>query len=179
MPFSGPWDLQMPGSMCFLLGSLSYILYVHSFGHLRSLFAGLILLSVLLLTYPADVLGLVNSPLDWDFQLGQERPEWEAKSLDERGWSVNRGKSRWASRGPKIREPVRLGVSQSGRGPSVVTLRCCGQRSLPGHLWPKELRDLRLNWRLHLSLSVSVICHLVIHEIAQETLAASLCLVSL
>lgn len=148
MPFSGPWDLQMPGSMCFLLGSFSYILYVHSFGHLWSLFGGLILLSVLLLTYPADVLGLVNSPLDWDFHLGQERPEWEAKSQDERGWSVNRGKSgqdQEGKLGPKDQRASEVGGQQSTRGPTVVTLRCCGQRSLPGHLWPKELRDLRLN----------------------------------
>lgn len=181
MPFSGPWDLQTPGSMCFLLGSFSYILYVHSFGHLWRLFAGLILLSVLLLTYPADVLGLVNSPLNWDFQLGQERPEWEAKSQDERGWSVNKERARSGGQAAAQRSESQWGwgSARADAAPqswlfvavdSGVCRDTCGLKSSGTCGWIRGCT---------LSLSVSIICHLVIHEIAQETLAASLCLVSL
>lgn len=60
-----------------------------------------------------------------------------------------------------------------------MTLHCCGQLSLPGHLWPKELRDpVGLEAALYL-FSVSFIHHLVIYEIAQEALSTSLCLFSL
>lgn len=71
-PFLTPGAIRCPVQYDFYL----FLLFVLSFRHLWSLFASLMPLSLLPLTYLGNVLGLVNSPLNWDFHAGT----WSGKT---------------------------------------------------------------------------------------------------